>query len=146
MYCVTSWGGANKTTLINLERAQRAVLKVSTFRPFRYPTSELLADCDVLSVRQLFILQTILKQHSLTPYDAALDKTKRRNYDVCRTEGFRTAHSHKYFCFLGAFLYNKLNAILSVHPMNKGDCKKIVQDWLKTKDYKQVEGFLKVVS
>lgn len=48
-YCVVAWGGACKKYLIRLERAQRSLLKVMTFRPFRFPTKEL--------YEKLFIIQ-----------------------------------------------------------------------------------------
>lgn len=37
-YCISSWGGASVSALLPLEIAQRAVLKVCTFRPRLYPT------------------------------------------------------------------------------------------------------------
>ncbi|CAH2238904.1 jg13712 [Pararge aegeria aegeria] len=43
------WGGSNKTSLLRLERAQRAILKVITKKPYRYPTIDLYKDCKVLS-------------------------------------------------------------------------------------------------
>lgn len=55
-YCITSWGGAAKTILLPLERAQRSILKVATLRPYTFPTHELYTSCNVLTVRQLFIL------------------------------------------------------------------------------------------
>ncbi|KAJ0169311.1 hypothetical protein K1T71_015195 [Dendrolimus kikuchii] len=54
-YCITSWGGARKSHLIKLERAQRALLKVIKNKPFRYPTSDLYRECDILTVRQLLV-------------------------------------------------------------------------------------------
>lgn len=43
-YCITSWGGAAKSILKPLEVAQRAVLKVATFRPILYPTFDSLPE------------------------------------------------------------------------------------------------------
>ena len=144
-YCITIWGGTHKSSLIGLERAQRAILKVSTFRPFRYPTTKLLAECDVLSVRQLFILQTINKQHSITPFTSSFQTSKRRVDIVCKYDYiFKTAHSHKFFCFLGSFLYNRLNFTLCIYPMNQVTCKKTVESWLKGKTYDETENLLLV--
>lgn len=145
MYCITSWGGTHKTTMIDLERAQRAILKVSTFRPFRYPTRQLLAECDVLSVRQLFILQTIIQKHSQTPYDSSHQKRHRRADIVCRSELFHTEHTHRFFCFLGPYLYNNLNLHLQIYPMTKIKCKIAVQTWLKSKTYEETEELLTVI-
>lgn len=55
-YCIGVWGAACKTRMLCLERAQRSLLKTMTFRPFRFPTAELYKSCQVLSVRQLYVL------------------------------------------------------------------------------------------
>lgn len=62
-YCLPSWGGALKSHLIQLERAQRSDLKVMLKKPFLYPTSKLYQESSILSVRQLFILKVTLKVH-----------------------------------------------------------------------------------
>lgn len=145
-YCITSWGGTHKTSLLSLEIAQRAILKVSTFRSFRFPTAELLAKCDVLSVRQLFILLTVRKKHSLIPYIPTLQTSKRRVDIVCPPELFRKAHSHRFFCFLGTSLYNKINRSLHIYPMNKYQSKKTIQNWLKGLSYSETENLITVVT
>ncbi|XP_045496903.1 uncharacterized protein LOC123695185 [Colias croceus] len=38
-YCLTAWGGAAKSHFIEIERAQRALLKVAIKESFRYPTA-----------------------------------------------------------------------------------------------------------
>ncbi|KOB76258.1 putative tick transposon, partial [Operophtera brumata] len=58
-YCISVWGGACKKNLIIVERAQCSVLKVLKFKHFRYPTTSLYNECELLSVRKLFILNTI---------------------------------------------------------------------------------------
>jgi hypothetical protein len=63
------WGGANKSLMLKLERAQRAVLKVMTRKKRTYPTAKLYADCEVLTVRQLAILRMVLRRHSTLTYD-----------------------------------------------------------------------------
>ncbi|KAF9415636.1 hypothetical protein HW555_006781 [Spodoptera exigua] len=47
-YCIPSWGISGKTYLLNVERAQRALIKVAYRRPFRYPTDQLYSDVSVL--------------------------------------------------------------------------------------------------
>ncbi|KOB72121.1 Uncharacterized protein OBRU01_11332, partial [Operophtera brumata] len=44
-YCISVWGGTHKTYLLPLERAQRRILKVMLFKPFRYPISQLYNEC-----------------------------------------------------------------------------------------------------
>lgn len=145
-YCISSWGGAAKTTLMPIEISQRAVLKVSTGRPFLYPTELLYKSCDVLTVRQLFILSIILKQHSMITFDPHL-QTRRRKYNVCnQTLQIHTSFIRKFVHFLGPFLYNKINKILNIYSLSKHELKIKITRWLKTLTYDQTEDLLKIIS
>lgn len=144
-YCVSSWGGAGISNLLRLERAQRAVLKVCTFKPFLYPTKELYEYCEVLTVRQLFILQIILRQHTHISKSghlssSGLQATRRVKFPLGVTR--RTSFSQRFFCFLGRFLYAKANKILTIDHKNKYECKKIVTDWLLKLTYEETENLL----
>ena len=118
-YCITSWGGAAKTHLIEVERAQRAILKFGSGLPFRYPTTELYKNWDLLTVRQTFILRTVLKKHSQLQYEPNLIKDKGWKGKVCPIVKFKSSLSHNFFCFLGQYLYNKLNSALNIYPKIK---------------------------
>jgi hypothetical protein len=145
-YCITVWGGTSKITMLQLERAQRAVLKVSHGLPFLYPTKDLYSLTDVLSVRQLFVLNNVLKQHSLIKFDPALNANKRLKHKVCRPIKWATAYSNKFFGCLGSYLYNKVNEINNIYPLTKYQCKRIITSWLKSLDYDQTEKLLIVPS
>uniref|UniRef100_A0A2H1W1E8 SFRICE_036267 n=1 Tax=Spodoptera frugiperda TaxID=7108 RepID=A0A2H1W1E8_SPOFR len=111
-YCITAWGGAAKTTIIKLERAQRTLketLKVSSFLPIRYPTAELYQHCGVLTIRQLFFLNIILKKHAELTYDPNAAENKKRNAAVCTVTRCRTSLTQQFYGFLGSHLYNKIN-------------------------------------
>lgn len=142
-YCITSWGGAAKTHLIQLERAHRAVLKVSAGHPYRFPTSTLYKEWALLTVRQSFILQTVLKNHSELQYDPSKNKDKRRKGTVCHGQTLHSEHSHHFFCFLGPYLYNKINSRLTIYPLTKASAKKVTSNWLKTLDYIETENLLR---
>lgn len=60
-YCIIAWGGAGKVHMLEVERAQRVILKVGAGLPYQYPTSHLYERWDVLSVRQMFIMTVLLK-------------------------------------------------------------------------------------
>lgn len=145
-YCISSWGGACKSNMIQLERAQRAILKVSSFKPFRFPTKELYDHFGVLTVRQLFILQTILRQHSMTGDSECSFTTFRgqptRRFRLPLNEIRRTCFSQRFFCFLGRFLYGLSNRVLNFVNKNKYYCKKVVTDWLLTLSYDETENLL----
>lgn len=142
-YCITSWGGAPKTTLIEIERTQRAILKVSSFRPYRYPTEQLYKENKVLTVRQLFILHTLLKQHTRLVYNPTLSRGKRR-YDPVERHHLRhkTSFAKRFFCYLGGYLYNKTHTALNIFSLTKHKCKKRLTDWLLNLNYNDTETML----
>lgn len=141
-YCITSWGGACKSHIIEVERAQRAILKVGAGLPFRFPSHDLYKEWDVLTVRQAFILHTVLMKHSQLQYDPNLIADKRRKDKVCLPERFRSSHAHKFFCYLGSHLYNKLNLPLNIYPLTRSSCKITVTTYLKKLNYLDTENLL----
>lgn len=58
-YCLPLWGGATKVKFLELERAQRSLLKVMFFKPYRFPTEQLYLTAGLLSVRKLYLLHLI---------------------------------------------------------------------------------------
>lgn len=141
-YCITTWGGTCKTHLLKVERAQRALLKVSLFLPFYHPTTDLYSKWEVLTVRQLFILRTVMKQHALTTFEPERFRNKRRKHAVCSSSSFKTKFARRFFCYQGSNLYNKLNRSLALYPLPKTKCKSLVSDWLKKLDYNFTESLL----
>lgn len=135
-YCVSAWGGAPKTAMIKLERAQRAVLKVSTFRPILFPTEDLYKCCKVLTVRQLFVLSTVLLQHRGTPYAII---TKRRKDKVCQHYRCNYSFAKRFVCFQGPQLYNKLNRKLNFYSLSTPSLKKSVTNFLLANNYFETE-------
>lgn len=144
-YCITSWGGARKTHLIKLERAQRALLKVMNFKHFRYPTADLYSECDVLTIRQLFVKETVLLQHQKLKFIDTPTVASRRIDRVCPTVAYKTAFIEKFQCYLGPMLYNKLNKIIKMYPLNQHSCKKVLISWLKSQSYESVENLFAIL-
>lgn len=144
-YCISAWGGASKTHLLKLERAQRAILKIAAFLPRLYPTTAVYDFWKVLTVRQLFIVSVVLRKHSLITYDPLLAINRRRRGRVCYNLSFNTAFAHRFFCFLGSYLYNKLNNILSLYHLPKHSCKTKLTLWLCNLDYVSTEDFIVVM-
>lgn len=142
-YCISTWGGAPKTRLLKLERAQRAILKVSNFKNYMFPTAELYKSCQVLTVRQLFIAKTVLIQHSATPYKKI---SKRRKDIVCVTRKSNLTHSSRFNYFLAPTLYNKLNKILPIYQLSSRDCKNLITKWLQGLTYEETENLLSTMS
>lgn len=139
-YCVSVWGGACKTHLIKAERAQRSVLKVMTFKPFRYCTTTLYRECKLLSVRKLFILQSIVLYHKILNFDRALGTSARSfkgsiikcNITFARRQGY----------YMKPYIYKKINKTLNFYPLSLYRCKRTVMDWLLEQDYSSTESIL----
>lgn len=142
-YCISSWGGAAKSHIIELERAQRLILKISLFKPRLYPTVELYNLAEVLSVRQLYILSAVLKQHKLIKFDPnRKEPTRRSSTQICQINRASTVASEKYFFFQGPRLYNLVNRILHIYNNTRMECKKNITQWLQTLNYHETETLL----
>lgn len=139
-YCVPVWGGAAKTFLIDLERAQRAVLKVILRKPIRFPTDKLYDVASVLSVRQLYVLRSILRKHPQVPSHA--DPRKRRNRNICSVEAHKTKFSTRHFYIASSILYNKINKELQIYSQNHYEVKTKVMKWLQKLSYDDTESLL----
>lgn len=137
-YCITIWGGAAKTALIQLERAQRAVLKVIYRRPFKFPTSQLYIDSKVLTVRQLYILRSVLRKHTFLPFEKC-KMSKRNPGRVCDVVNCQTTFATRQYEYLSIILYNKINKKLNIYQLNLYHCKNEIFKWLLTLNYDQTE-------
>lgn len=141
-YGIEAWGGIAKTTLKTVERAQRAIIKVMRFKPYRYPTSTLFGETPFLTVRQLYIKQIILIQHIIP----VIHSSKRRSDIVYKVPFCRTVFGQSYFFFLGPYLYNKFSKIISLKDLNLSGCKMVITKHLKKLSYEETENLLKPLS
>lgn len=140
-YCITVWGGATKTSLIRVERAQRAVLKVMLRKPYRYPTNQLYSDCKVLTVRQLFVLQSVLRRHaSVSPSDP-----KKRTNIPPGTRHKTSFARHQYYTIC-TLIYKKTHKELNILDLNRYELKSKVTEWLLQQDYSQTESLLTYIA
>lgn len=141
-YCITAWGGTYKTHMILLERAQRSVIKVMTFKKYRYPTRDLYHTCKLLTIRQLYILRVILRKHSKIPLHPNHIRKKRRIHIT--NPSCRTTFMQHQFEFLSNHLYNKINKILNISKINSFSCKQVVKNWLQKLSYNDTEELLQI--
>lgn len=138
-YCIRTWGGACKTYIKQLETAQRSLLKVMTFSPYRSPTKTLYGTCKVLSIRKLYILQIIVKHHKNTPYNHEDYIKKRTIRNVCPQIKCRTTTARQQCRYMSTCLYNKINSILNIYPLSTYETKHKVTNFLQALDYDQTE-------
>lgn len=143
-YAIPVWGGATKTKFLELERAQRALLKVMYHKPFRYPTSELYLLCDLLTVRKLYILNLVLKTHKKTIYTPGKKtSTRRRKADVINTPILKSAFARRQQHAQSCNLYNVINKVIDIHSCSTYECKSRLTKWLKSKTYTDIENLIK---
>jgi hypothetical protein len=122
-----------------LERAQRAILKVTNSLPFLYPTHLLYDACKMLTVRQLFILHTVLKQHAMTLYNPDTTKKRRRDIVCISQSESKYIFTNRFYNFLGPLLYNRLNKQLSIYELNYYNCKIALNKYLQNLPYDKTE-------
>ena len=143
-YCIPVWGGAAKCKMLDLERAQRLLLKIMYFKPFRFPTESLYKLCNLLSIRQLYILHTTLSLHKTLPYDPTRVARRRKDI-VTQSQLRRTDFARRQYPSLSVFIYNSINRKLdnNIYPKLKFNCKKSLIEWLSTLNYEETERILK---
>lgn len=143
VYCITLWGGALKTKFLEVERAQRALLKVMYFKKRRFPTQSLYLYADLLSVRKLYVICAVLKKHKSLGFFP--DQEMRRRKDkVVQIPFVHTRFAQNQFSHLAPQIYNKINKKLNIYSMTLRDCKSELIKWLKCLDYNEIETFIKL--
>lgn len=142
VYCITVWGGAAKSKFLELERAQRAILKVMYFKIRRFSTEKLYELCNLLSVRKLYILLIILKMHKATPYDPKI-QNKRKKHCIVNVPRAKTEFANRQYKKRSALLYNKINKYIYIYDKKQIECKKQLTAWLRSLNYDDTELLLK---
>lgn len=141
-YCLSAWGGAFKTRFLKLERAQRAVLKVIYSKPIRFPTTDLYSVAKVLSVRQLYIREIVLRKHSSVPYIIQNSRRPNKIYNKIKAN---SAIARRHFDYLSILTYNKVNKILNIYPLTNRVCKSKLTDFLQNLTYDETELLISTV-
>jgi hypothetical protein len=139
-YCIPVWGGATASHLLDAERAQRAVLKVMLCKDRRFPTVLLYQEAEVLTIRQLYIYSTILRQHKFTdPSEIPQDK-RRVKIPIPKTT---TNFAQTQLIYRGPFLYNMFNKKDPIYSKNRRSLRSTVTENLKCLEYFGTESILK---
>lgn len=136
-YCICTWGCAAKTYLLEVERAQRAILKVALGLPYRYSTDCLYKDANVLPIRKLFIYQVLRRFHSkVVPSEPLMLRRVPRFY----IPSVKSAIGQRHFNYIAPKLYNMVlledNQLVNFKNFN---FKKFIINWLSQFDYESTE-------
>jgi hypothetical protein len=141
IYCIPVWGGAAKSCFMDLERAQRSLIKVMYRKPYRFPTESLYNISKLLSVRKLYICNTTLSFHKQLPFDRA-KLLKRRCDIVASMYHARTVFASRQYIAQAPRIYNIINRKLNIYPMKSFECNKAIIKWLSSLNYDEVEDTL----
>lgn len=107
-YCIPAWAETYKTFFLKLEKAHMALLKIMHHKPRYKSTTELYWETRALSVRQLFILRTMLRWHSQLPLINKVVE-KRRGALVCFSIPCRSNLTTRQYSALNSRLYKDIN-------------------------------------
>lgn len=150
-YGISCWGGAAKTHMLCVERAQRLILKVALNKPFRFPTRLLHETAGTFTVRQLYIYHTVIRQHSLVEYMAESQDSRHvlsatcMVGHVCPSSKSRTFFLNRFLIFQGPRLYNITNKKLNIYHKCKFEIKKKMTDWLSQLDFEETENLFTIL-
>lgn len=146
VYCITCWGSAGKTHLIQAERAQRAVLKTMLRKRYRYPTHQLYKKANVLTVRQLFILRTALKAHRLMLSSPDYDSIANRRVYRFPSPIVNTTFAQRFGDFVCLNVYNQAIKCCNLRNKKLTDAKIILKSWLQNLSYSDTEHILNYIT
>ncbi|KAG6457057.1 hypothetical protein O3G_MSEX010099 [Manduca sexta] len=141
-YCIGVWGGAGKTFMLPLERAQRAVLKVMMRKDFRFSTDSLYKEACVLRVRQLYIHKACLSTHkSIINSDEHKALLTKRVFNLSLPSAKSNfVKKFKFFAFRS--IYNKVNKLCDIKNCSVYACSKKLTSWLLSIDYDTTESII----
>ncbi|KAG7295620.1 hypothetical protein JYU34_021893 [Plutella xylostella] len=145
-YCVSCWGGAAKTHLLKLERAQRCVLKVLLKKHFQYSTFDLFRDFEVLTVRQLFIAKSATAAYKHLLSLPTLSEILNKRVIRLAVPACRTTFAQRFSTFLQPFLLNKLIKVCPFIGCTIKEAQVNLKKYLFTLDYETTESLLETSS
>lgn len=140
-YCIPVWDGAAKTKFIEVERGQRALIKIMYLKKIRHPTERIYQDSGLLSVRKLYITYMILKKHKTLSYDSNI-LSKRRKDIIVQVPQTKTKLAAIQYNKRSAQIYNKVNKEIYIYNKQLHECKKLIIEWIKPLTYESTEALL----
>jgi len=128
------WGGTHKSTVDPLFRLQKATLKIIYKKKKTFPTQEIFALSEILSVRKIYFYELIKDLYDKViqnTQDKYTHETRSTVRNVIKTQKYNRSASQRYPNFLGPHIYNKLPQILR-SGLSFNQLKKHLIDHLKT--------------
>lgn len=145
-YCISTWGGAAKTKILKLERAQRATLKVLHRKPFRYPTDTLYCDCGVPTIRQIYITKSVLTAYKTLLSTPNLNEILSKRIVRLPVPLMCTRFGQRFSQFLQPHLFNKLVKLCTILNCTIREAKHNLREFLDGLGYNSIEDLIDVIS
>lgn len=143
-YGVAIWGSAAKCHILQVERAQRAVLKVMLKKPFRYPTDTLYRECGFLRVRQLYIMKAVSRTHSCLLNSAHYEEILSRRIYKAPLPPLKSALARKSPAFSHPYVYNNICKYQNIKKLSTLQARRVVKKWLLTISYAETECLVRI--
>ena len=141
-YCISAWGSAAKTAILDIERANRSILKIMLRKPFRFPTTELYKTAKVLTVRQLFVLRVTMIAHKNVVSSTAHKSLLRKRVFKVPLPTIHTHFASRFGKFIQVRVYNSVISSCNIKSCSVSEAKSIVLRWLLSLDYLSTERIL----
>lgn len=126
-YCIIIWGGTFKTSIYQVEVIQNTLIKILLKKDKRHSTIRLFSETGLLTVRQIYIYQSILFVMSATKtYVSHAYNTRTNKKHTLQIPRCRLKHEQKFITFIGPKLFNMLPDKLK-NISHKGILKKEVR-------------------
>lgn len=146
MYCVTCWGSAGKTFMLQVERAQRSVLKVMLKKPRMYPTRDLYKEAAVLNVRQLFIFKVFNKFYKEVSSSVEYKTALMRRVPRLPVPSTVTSFAQRFGPYIKTRLFNIVAKNCDIKDKSSSQLKQSVKKWLLSLSYMETENILVNIS
>ncbi|KPJ15002.1 hypothetical protein RR48_09029 [Papilio machaon] len=144
-YCINSWGGSSVTNMLELERAQRTVLKVLFGKKKRFPTQTLYSQAGVLTVRQIYILKTVLIQHKAVMKNNIYKNSQSNRLFKIPLPTVSSTFAQRFTHFLGPYMYNNILTKCDIKQDSLYKAKLKLNSWLWKLSYAETEKIIKIV-
>lgn len=132
-YGILVWGGTHVTVLNKINVIQRCVLKIAFKKPFLFPTKELFELTQVLTIRQLYVLDIIkyyVKNRDCLTYMSHPYPTRCSNDSCCRIFRAQKTLTQKYFVYFLPRIYNMLPSGLKSYNGSRYSFIREVKRWI----------------
>lgn len=109
-YGIIAWGGTNFSHIEPIYKVQKLILRISYFKPARFPSEVLFKEIEVLSLRQLYVERVLNYFYNHPQLKHSIDhsyQTRNCNVNV-KTPKMNKTFGQKHAVYLSCKLFNKL--------------------------------------